>query len=520
MRSGIFIRLICVVAAALLTASAQAALRLPAVFSDHMVLQALRAVPCWGWSEPGEEVGLVFEDMSNQRHFETKAVADSSGRWRALLPALPDGSHGTLKIKAGGEERVIADVVVGEVWLASGQSNMSYRVGAPDFPANVAALARKEASAVAGEIHLFAVIQEGADEPRGDVRGKWIVVDQDNVENCSALPWNFSLALHRELKGPVGVIVSAHGGTPVESWLSRETLDATPVAADVWKRHADLVARSPEAKKAYDIALANWTRAFPTPEAQKKNQDTKPRGPYSETSAKAPVRLFNAMIAGLAPYAIQGVIWYQGEENSGRPQEYAPLIRALVTSWRKLWGVEWPFYYVELANTRDVQTKPSEGGWALIREAQASVLALPRTDVVTAVDLGNGKIHPWNKKAVGQRLASLVLADVHGRMTEEVRSPAYVSHEIVGDVVRVRVSHAKQLRVRGDGIAQGFAIAGADGRWVWAKARVTGDVIEVSSPEVSAPVAVRYGWSSNPLLSVENEAGLPLRPFRTDRETP
>jgi sialate O-acetylesterase len=209
---------------------------------------------------------------------------------------------------------------------------------------------------------------------------------------------------------------------------------------------------------------------------------------------------------------------YQGEENSGRPQEYAPLIRGLITSWRARWGVEWPFYYVELANTRSPQTKPSEGGWALIREAQGAALALPKTGVVTAVDLGDGKIHPWNKKAVGERLVALAMADVHGRVSAEVRSPEYVSHVIEGALVRLQFDHAGGLRVRGDQGIRGFAIAGSDGMWRWADAKIMGEQIEVSSPEVAVPVAVRYGWASNPVLSIENEAGLPLRPFRTDRE--
>lgn len=521
MSASAFFRIVgCLVSVLFTGAALEAALRLPAVFSDHMVVQAAADAPCWGWANPGAEVRIEYSDTENPTPVSAQAVADASGKWKALLPAIPAGSRGTLTIKSGGEARVIANVVAGEVWLASGQSNMTYRVGAPDFPAHVAELARKEATNLGGEVRIFTVIQEGADEPRGDVRGKWVVVDAEAVGKLSAVPWNFAHALHRDLGRPVGVIVSGHGGTPVESWLSKEALAASASAEAVWTRHAELLARFPKEKANYDVALAEWERANPTEESRKKNQAAKPRAPYSAESSKAPVRLFNAMIDGLVPYAIRGVVWYQGEENSGRSQEYPALIRALVASWRAAWGLEWPFYYVELANTRTTQTKPSEGGWALIREAQASVLALPGTGVVTAVDLGDGTIHPWKKKEVGERLAALALADAYGRNGLETRSPEFAACEIVGDTVTIRVRHAQALRMRGDGVARGFAIRGEDGIWHWGDARVEGDKIVVRGGNVPAPVAVRYGWASNPVLSVESEAGLPLRPFRTDRDLP
>ena len=519
MKAGLIIRTGWILAFVLSGVLVRAELRLPALFSDHMVMQAMKEVPCWGWADPGATVTVTFTDAKTAALFSAKAVADAKGSWRAFLPALREGMAGTLKIQAGANHsRVVEDVVVGEVWLASGQSNMTYRLGGPEFPAHVAELARREVAGVGDRVRLFVVIQEGADAPRGDVRGKWIVASNENMDTLPAVPWNFALALQRELGGTAGVIVSGRGGTPIESWLPREALDATTVAKTVWKLHDDLVAHYPEAKTVYDAALAEWRRVNPTPELETRNLASKPTAPYAVDSSKAPVRLFNAMIDGLMPYAIQGVLWYQGEENSGRAKEYAPLVRALITSWRARWGVEWPFYYVELANTRAVQTKPSEGGWALIREAQEAALTLPGTSVVTAVDLGDGKIHPWNKKAVGERLAALALTDVYGRAGSEVRSPEYAAHEIGGSAVTIRVRHARELRLRGDGVARGFAIRGSDGVWHWADVRVEGDQIVARSDRVSAPVAVRYGWASNPLLSVENEAGLPLRPFRTDPE--
>lgn len=496
-----------------------AAPRLPAVFGEHMVVQADRPTPCWGWAAPRANVQIAFVADHGSARGEVRATADEKGRWRAVLPALPAGARGELRVKDASGETVVRDVLAGEVWLGSGQSNMTYRIGAPDFPPRVLETARGEAAGVADQLRFFTVIQEGADAPQDDLRGKWVVVSPATVENCSAVAWNFALALHRELKTPVGMIVSGHGGTPVESWLSREALDATSSADAVWKRHAELVARFPEEQKTYLAQLADWEAKNPTPESKKQNAGAKPREPYSPTSSRAPTRLFNRMIHGLAPYALQGVIWYQGEENSGRPAEYAPLIQALVRSWRKQWNAELPFYYVELANARAPQSKPSEGGWALIREAQAAALALPKTGVATAVDVSDGTIHPWNKKPVGERLAALALADVYGR-PREARGPEYESHVASGGKVLVRLRHAAGLRVRGDGEPAGFAIRGGDGEWRWANARVVDGGVEVWNPEVTQPVAVRYGWASNPVLSLENAAGLPLRPFRTDPDFP
>ncbi|HEY9250369.1 MAG TPA: sialate O-acetylesterase [Rariglobus sp.] len=495
-----------------LPADASAAPRLPALFGDHMAIQADRPTPCWGWSQPGAGIDIVFKDDTSSRTIDTHASADASGRWQTTLPALPSGSRGTLRFTDPSGQTIVRDVIAAEVWLASGQSNMTRQIGTPDFPAQVAQTARTEAAGTGGGIRFFSVPQEGADEPTDDVHGKWIVVTPESVAKCSAVAWNFALSLHDELKSPVGMIVSAYGGTPVESWLPREALDSTPEAASVWKRNDERLAPYLQEMKAYDKALETWKQ-------HGQPAGSMPAKPNPAPLREAPVRLYNQMIHGLIPYAAQGIIWYQGEQNSGRPAEYPDLIRALVTSWRKLWGAELPFYYVELANVHAPQTKPSEGGWALIREAQSAVLTLPGTGVATAIDVSDGTIHPWNKKPVGQRLAALALHDVYGRPGDP-RSPCYASCDIAGDKVRLSFLHATGLRVRGGGDLRGFAIRGGDGAWHWAQSRIVGDRIEVWSPDVPAPAAVRYGWASNPVLSIENQNGLPLLPFRTDPESP
>ncbi|XHR31250.1 MAG: sialate O-acetylesterase [Chthoniobacteraceae bacterium] len=497
--------------------AAQAELKLPALFGDHMVLQSGQPVACWGWANPGEKIRVAFTDPAGKQLAQAQAVAaNGEGRWSLQLPPLPQGSVGKLTIQTDhGETKTIDDVLPGEVWLASGQSNMTRKVGTADFPKEVAVLARTEAAEARGSIRFFTVVQGGADAPRNETPGKWVVVTPETVVNCSAVAWNFAAKLNRDLKAPVGIILSGYGGTPVESWVPEEALDATLASMPVWKRHANLLASYPEAKAKYDQTFAAWEATNPTPELQKQNAETKPRAPYCETDSRAPVRLFNGMIYGLAPYTLQGVLWYQGEENSSRSQEYGELIQALIKSWRGFWGTELPFYYVELANTHKPQQKPSEDGWGFIREAQQAALKLPKTAVATAVDLGNGEIHPWNKKPVGERLAAIALSDVYGKAIPS-RSPQFTSFEIQGSVIRVKFDHAEGLRARGDGSVAGFAITGNGTDWKWADAKIVGESVEVSSKEIPSPTAVRYGWASNPVLSLENQYGLPLRPFRTD----
>lgn len=489
-----------------------AAPRLPSLFSDHMALQAGRPVPCWGWSTPGTTVDIVFKDAATAKETSVHAVTNTSGRWQTTLPALPPRARGALHISDASGTKVIKDVIAAEVWLASGQSNMTRVISAPDFPTHVAETARAEAADTGDDMRFFTVIQEGAEEPTDDVRGKWIVVTPETVTKCSAVAWNFALSLHDELKSPVGIILSGYGGTPVESWLPREALDATPHATEIWKRHQKRFSQYTQEMDAYQKSMAEWERLG-------KPAASTPAKPDPSPAREAPVHLYNRMIHGLVPYALQGVIWYQGEQNSSRSDEYPALIRAMVASWRTLWGSELPFYYVELANTKAPQTKPSEGGWALIREAQAAVLSLPKTGVATAVDVSDGTIHPWNKKPVGERLAGLALHDVYGQAGDP-RSPEYSSHVITDGKVRLSFDHAGKLRVRDGDTVAGFAIRGSDKLWHWAQGRIIDNQIEVWSPDVPAPVAVRYGWASNPVLSIENQKRLPLRPFRTDTESP
>jgi sialate O-acetylesterase len=496
----------------------RAELSLPALFSEHMVLQSAKPTAFWGRGTPAAEVKVEFRDTKGEVRSQATATVTADGKWSAKLPALPAGSAGSLVIQSGADNQTIGDVLVGEVWLGSGQSNMEYATAAANVPKDIAEVAQKEAAAAKPQIRFFVVEKKaGEPQPLEEVNGAWTIVTPGNVGKVSATSFYFAQALQETLGVPVGMIVSCWGGTPVEAWMSQEMLDSTKASKEIWKRHNDLLGSyTPEKVKRLREEMSAWQKANPTPELQRKNRNTKPKYPYWAESSRVPVRLYNGMLDGLIPFTLQGIIWYQGEANASRPEIYGELIQAMVRGWREKWGEELPFYYVELAGHQKPQQEPSEGGLALIREAQAEVLRLPKTGVATAVDIGlSDDIHPPYKKEVGRRLAGLALKNVHGR-DQQADSPSYAKYEIEGGKVRITLNNASGLRARDGSEIKGFAIADSSGRWQWAQARVEGEQVVVWSDEVKQPATVHYGWASFPVLSLVNAAGLPLRPFRTD----
>ncbi len=509
--------------AALVACAWAQSLKLPSVFSDNAVLQAGAPVPVFGKAKPGATVKVSFVKDYKDVAAGAETVADKDGKWLAMLPVLAEGISGELRVETTGEEPVSCfNALAGEVWLCSGQSNMAFQLNAPTMPAAARVVYRKEAALANGQIRQFMVKRLTSPTPNEDVEGVWIALSPENAGQCTAVGWNFAWRIFKETGAPVGLIHSSWGGTPVEAWLSEEAIASSQAGTAVRERHEKMFGDAKPTEAAYQKGMAEFNAKYKTNPERIAHRAEMPRFPYSLNFSNQPSRLYNAMIRGLEPYGIRGVLWYQGEANAGRPTEYGHLMQALVNSWRKAFNNDQAaFYYVELANFMQEQQRPVEGaGWGLIREAQASVLELPLTGVGTAVDVGEAKdIHPTDKKTVGERLAGMALTDIYGKKGLS-RSPQYTDHKVVGDKVFVKLDYADGLRARG-GEIKGFAIRSEGGEWVWAEnVKILPDgVVEVASAEVKQPAAVRYGWASNPVISLENEAGLPLRPFRTDKNT-
>lgn len=464
-------------------ARSRAPLRLHALFSDGAVLQAGMMVPVWGTAEPGEEVTVEFEGQK-------KAVpADAEGRWRVRLDILSPGGPHELKVSAGGRSVVARNILVGEVWLAGGQSNM-------EWPVRSSARAEEEiAAARHPRIRLFTVPRRASEAPQRDVEGAWKECSPESVAGFSAVAYFFGRELHQALGVPVGLIHASWGGTPAEVWTRREVFDEVPelkecVAEDARRRAAH--------EKAAEQARAKGKLA--------------PRAPLPLSS------LYNGMIAPLIPYGLRGAIWYQGESNASRAALYRTLFPALIRTWRRDWGQgDFPFLFVQLANFMARRAEPSESAWAELREAQLRTLSeVPRTAMAVAIDLGEEKdIHPRNKQDVGRRLARAALGTVYDRAVV-YSGPLYDGMKVEEDRIRVFFKHVGGgLEARGGKLA-GFAVAGADRKFVWAEAEIDGETVVVRHPSVPAPVAVRYAWADNPEATLYNKEGLPASPFRTD----
>jgi len=507
--------LLAVLLLAPLAALHAAELKLAAVFSDHMVLQRDKAVPIWGWADPGEQVTVVF---ANQKK---TAATDTNGKWLVKLDPLSASADPlTMTVSGAIESRTltIGDVLVGEVWLGSGQSNMGVSVGgALDF----------EKEAAAANLPLIRMLREDsktAETPQANATGAWVVCSPKTVGGFSAVLYFFGRELHRELKVPVGLINSSLGDTAIQSWIAADEQAKIPelkagLDADV---KADAAIDWAGATARYEQALASWKEKAAQAKAAGQRPSNPPCDPLEVRNRRGSLRgggLFNGKIAPLIPLAMRGVVWYQGESNT-RPAEagrrYALQLPLLIRDWRTRWGKELPFASVQLANY--IPWPPgSYPGWPLVREAQLKSLRLPHTGMAVAIDIGEpNNIHPKNKQDVGKRLALWALGDVYGKKVPATSGPLPAGHEVSGSNLIVTFTHAEGGLLAKAGDLKGLVIAGADQQWKPAQARIEGDKVIVSSPAVPKPVAVRYAWSENPECNLYNGAGLPASPFRTD----
>ena len=468
-------------------ASISAEVKLPNVIGNGMVLQRDLPVPIWGWADNGEEVTVSFAGQSKT------AKPGKNGKWMVKLSALKANSKpASLTIK-GSNEIKLDNVLVGEVWICSGQSNMEWRLsGTTNAKEEVAASDHPL-------IRLFDVPgHTTSPKPQEEGRGNWQVCNPKTSGGFSAVGYFFGRRLNKELEVPVGLIGSNWGGTRIEPWTTLAGFESVPELADIAKKVKDYKA------------------------------DTKVGG-------GSPSAIYNSMVHPLAPFAMRGGIWYQGESNGGEHMSYYHKKHALVNGWRKVFqNKDLGFYWVQLANFQQPKNNPAGGdGWAKIREAQTKALDIPHTGMAVAIDLADAHnprdIHPRNKQDVGGRLAQWALHQTYGKKDLVPTGPLYKGHKIKGGKVHLSFDHVGKglmvgkktkleptAEVKG-GKLEHFSIAGEDKKWVWADATIDGDTVVVSSKEVKKPVAVRYGFTMNPAnANLYNRDGIPALPFRTD----
>jgi sialate O-acetylesterase len=475
-----------------------AEVKLPALISDHMLIQQEMPVRIWGTASPGEVVKVAFRSQA------LTATAGANGKWEVFL--APAGAGGPFELEVN--SITVHDVLVGEVWVGSGQSNMEFSMArVKDFEQEIPA-------AKYPEMRLFTVKRIVAGEPADDVQGSWAACTPETVKNFSAVAYFFGREVLQTKKVPVGLIHSSWGGTPAQSWTEKSFLEDDEnlhVYLKNWdKTLTDFPAKNEEYEK---TVLPKWEAQVAAAKKAGAKAPGKPGPPVGPGHQNTPAGLYNGMIAPLTPYAIRGVIWYQGESNASASEArlYRRLFPAMIESWRKQWGEgSFPFYFVQLANYQ------TNGWWPILRESQTETLELAHTGQALAIDVGNPKdIHPTDKQTVGHRLALVALAQVYG---EKVVSsgPMFREMTLSGSEAKLWFdSVGGGLEARG-GVLTGFAIAGADEKFVPAAARIVGGTVVVSSPEVKEPKAVRYAWADNPSANLYNKEGLPTVPFRTD----
>jgi sialate O-acetylesterase len=489
---------------------ARADVKLPAIFSDHMVLQQNEGCAVWGWADPGEAVTVTIAGKSKS----TKAGKD--GKWSLKLPESKAGGPHTLVVK-GKNSITVQDVLVGEVWLGSGQSNMGMTVqSSKDFEG-------EKAKANLPKLRMFTVERVPATSPQADCKGRWVICAPDTVGAFSATLYFHGRELHAKLGVPMGLINSSWGGTAIEAWISQEA-QSGPQFARVHEPWAKPLTEPWDEKKQladYDRRVALHKLAAAKAKAEKKTAPRAPQKPIDpRLSQNRPSNLYNGMIAPILGYTIRGAVWYQGESNAGKTfaDLYAEQLEALIKDWRARWGEDFAFAWVQLPDFKAPQKEPVEtDGWNIVREEMMHALKIKNTGMAIALGLGEEKdIHPKDKQGVGKRLSLWALGEVYGHKDVAISGPLPSGHKIRGSEVVISFTHTDGgLKARG-GEVKGFAIAGADKKFVWANAKIEGNKVIVSHPDVKQPAAVRYAWAANPVWSLENGAGLPATPFRTD----
>jgi sialate O-acetylesterase len=506
--------------AALLAPAARADVKLNPLFTDHMVLQRGMRVPIWGTADPGEEVTVEF-DMPSQTtgapasfRLRSNVTADKDGRWQIMLSERrPAGGPFTMTVQ-GKNKIEVKDILVGDVWICSGQSNMEWRLNqAAEGPATIENTANPQ-------IRLFTVAHNAIAEPQTVVKGEWKECNPQSAAPFSAVGYFFGRDLQKALNVPIGLIHTSWGGTPAQAWTSKEALQAVPelqghtleraaLQAEVARARGELA----QAQYKVDVAQAKLDGKAPPPAPR--GHGPAPSPDAVGRSSNSPTTLYNGMIAPLIPYAIKGAIWYQGESNAGRAIEYRTLYATMIQDWRTRWGEgDFPFLGVQLA--------PYGPGnnYAEVREAQfLATQKLPKVGMAVITDVGErNDIHPKKKEPVGGRLALLARKIAYGENIVAM-GPVASAMKVEGNRAVFSFDNVGAgLECRGEKLT-GFEVAGEDKKFHPAEAEIRGETVVVSSKEVERPAEVRFGWANYPEVNLWNKNGLPATPFRTDGPT-
>lgn len=504
-------KLLCSLVVLTVPIAAQAELKLPAIINDHMVLQQKQSNPIWGWDDPGTDIKVTIGDQVKT------AKAGDDGKWTVKLDAMNANAEPATLVIEGSSRREVTDVLVGEVWMCSGQSNMGMTL-AGDWKFEVESLSSNHPN-----LRLISVPRVGTQELQNDFKGKWEAANSQNCKSFSAVGFFYGRYLHEILDVPVGLINNAWGGSAAEAWVRRDSLKQDERFSSLIKRweQQETQLTSAEAKEKYETQMTAWKAKVKAAKAAGKRAPRAPRSPESTlTGNQRPGNIFAGVVHPTLGYGMKGVIWYQGESNAGRAWEYAQLFPFMIEQWRAEWGQgDFPFYWVQLADYMGETDVPGESAWAELRESQTKAMSLPNTGEAVIIDLGEGNdIHPKNKYDVAARLVRWALAKDYGIKNIEPQSPAYSKMNVAEGKATLKFDHiGGGLRTVDVGDVRGFAICGEDHKWVWASAKIKGaDSIEVWNDAVSSPVAVRYAWANNPVCNVYSKIGLPLTPFRTD----
>lgn len=533
---------------------ARAELRLHPLFSDGAVLQRDVPLPIWGLASPGEEVKVKFGAAQGS------ATANPGGWWLVTLPPQPASAEPRDLVVTASQTVTVRDVLVGDVWLASGQSNM-------DSPLRSGSAADALPTATDPLVRFFIVTKDVSAAAKAFPKdgSKWFRSTPDNARNFSAVGFFFAREIRASQNIPVAIIQTSWGGTPIRTWMSMPSIRAEPAikpTVDEWeaalakhkaakgkpelqeKYFADMKKWEEEVDKPYREALKTYDADVAAAKAAGKPVPPKPQRarpeptevdpiafPYPSKRPQAPSITFNAMIAPLVPYGIKGFLWYQGEADTSKAADYRVWLPRLISGWRELWGQgNVPFLLVQLPGNGKDTTPVAPDGIPFLREAQASVLKLPAVGMAVTADIGDpADVHPDNKIHTGTRLARVAREQVYGEAVGGI-SPTYVSHEIVGDKVHIRFANtrgglvigtapwrAKNVTALPTDRVVGFYVAGEDRKWVEATATIdNGETVTVTAPGVAKPVAVRYGWAYSPKINLYTKDGAPVAPFRTD----